>query len=83
MMRIYKHGAIPLSCAPCGVQLKVVDILARGRGQIRRLMEIGLVPGSTLVLISNELGPIIIEVKGARFALGRGIANRIMVEVLK
>jgi len=82
-MRIYKHGAIPLSCAPRGVRLKVVDILARGRGQIRRLMEIGLVPGSTLVLISNELGPIIIEVKGARFALGRGIANRIMVEVLK
>ncbi len=73
---------IPLSEAPEGVLLKVVAVETRGWGQTRRLLEIGLTPGALVKVVSRAPGPVIVEVRGARFALGRGHARRILVEVL-
>lgn len=73
---------VPLSEAPEGVELRVVSIDARGWGIVRRLLEIGLTPGTVVKVVSRAPGPIIVEVRGARFALGRGHARRVMVEVL-
>lgn len=73
---------LPLTQLPPGATGRVVSILARGRGQIRRLLEIGIVPGAIVRVIFNSVGPIVIEVNGARFSLGRGLASRIIVEVM-
>jgi len=73
---------IPLSDAPEGVELQVVAVDARGWGRIRRLLEIGLTPGTRIRIVSRAPGPIIVEVRGTRFALGRGHARRVLVEVL-
>ncbi|MEM2915433.1 MAG: FeoA family protein [Candidatus Bathyarchaeia archaeon] len=47
----------------------------------RRLMDMGLTPGTEVVVIKSALfhGPIEISVRGSRLALGRGIAERIFV----
>ena len=53
----------------------------RGRGFERRLMDMGLTPG-TEVLVAKSApfhGPLEISVKGSRLALGRGMAKRIFV----
>ncbi|HIE22813.1 MAG TPA: ferrous iron transport protein A [Candidatus Korarchaeota archaeon] len=64
-----------------GKKARIVDIFG-GRGIVRRLMEIGLSPGSEVMVIRNSLGPMIIEVRGVRLALGRGLASKILVEPL-
>ncbi len=53
----------------------------RGIGFERRLMDMGLTPGTEVVVIKSALfhGPIEISVRGSRLALGRGIAERIFV----
>lgn len=51
-----------------------------GRRLNSRLFAMGLVPNETLY-VSNESrgGPVRISVKGSIFAVGRGMANKIMV----
>ena len=72
---------IPLAMAPEGKILRIVGIRG-GRGIMQRLMELGLVPGSTIrVVKSTGRGPILLEVKGSRIALGRGISMKLLVEV--
>ncbi len=57
----------------------------RGCGAMRRLLEMGLTPGTcvTVVKAAPFHGPIEILVKGARLAIGRGMAERIIVKVVK
>ncbi len=62
-----------------GKKARIIDIFG-GRGMVRRLMKMGLSPGSEIIVIRNSLGPLIIEVRGVRLALGRGLASRILVE---
>ena len=75
-------GVIPLGMAPEGVALRVVGVSA-GRSAMRRLAELGLVVGSDIRIIkSSGSGPVLLEVKGSRIALGRGISMKLFVEVL-
>ncbi len=47
----------------------------------RRLLALGIVPGSHVKIIRNAMfGPIILDADGARIALGRGVAEKIWVE---
>ena len=48
-----------------------------------RLTDMGLTPGVTVTVVKSApfLGPVEITVRGSRLALGRGMANRIFVEV--
>jgi len=59
----------------------------RGRtwGLLKRLMDMGLTPGTkiTVVKAAPFRGPIEIYVRGSRLALGRGMARRIFVEMDK
>jgi Fe2+ transport system protein FeoA len=56
-----------------------------GRGRIfeKRLTDLGLTPGTrvTVVGLAPFHGPLEILVRGSRLALGRGIAERIFVEI--
>lgn len=54
----------------------------RGWGFQRRLMDLGLTPGTRVTVVRSApfRGPIEVAVRGSRLALGRGMAERIFVE---
>ena len=71
---------IPLSMVSTGEQVQVVGIRA-GWGLQRRLADMGLTPGLKIrVVRSQKPGAVVLDVRGSRLALGRGLARRIMVE---
>ncbi|MDX1814081.1 MAG: FeoA family protein [Candidatus Bathyarchaeia archaeon] len=55
-----------------------------GRDRVfeKRLMDMGLTPGTKVTVVKSAPfhGPIEISVRGSRLALGRGLAGRIFVE---
>jgi len=57
----------------------------RGWGFEKRLMDMGLTPGTKVVVVKSAPfhGPLEILVRGSRIALGRGVAERILVEIQK
>ncbi len=70
---------IPLPFAPFGKDV-IVTRLAGGEGMKRRLMDMAIYPGVRVKLVSSfGRGRVVVQVGEARFALGRGIAYRIMV----
>ncbi|MEM3550984.1 MAG: FeoA family protein [Candidatus Bathyarchaeia archaeon] len=52
-----------------------------GRGFERRLMDMGLTPGTEVLVVKSAPfhGPLEVSVRGSRLALGRGMAERILV----
>jgi DtxR family Mn-dependent transcriptional regulator len=48
-------------------------------------MEMGLTPGTVVTVVKSAPfhGPVEVQVRGSRLALGRGMAERIVVEVDK
>ncbi|AKG38740.1 MAG: FeoA family protein [Infirmifilum sp.] len=73
---------IPLLFAKPGSRVKVISFEG-GRGSMRRLFELGVVPGEELRVVFNNAGPIVVERSGTRIAIGRGLAARIIVEVIE
>jgi len=72
---------IPLAMLHENEEAEVVEIRG-GRGLVRRLSELGLTPGTKIkVLLSNSPGPVLIDVRGSRIALGRGLLMKIMVNL--
>jgi Fe2+ transport system protein FeoA len=57
----------------------------RGWGFEQRLMDLGLTPGTTVTVVKSAPfhGPVEILVRGSRLALGRGMAEKILVEIEK
>lgn len=74
------HGArTPLSRQPTGHPLRLVCVEA-GRALSARLAAMGLLPGVRLDLVrQGGRGPVVVAVKGTRIALGRGMADKVMV----
>ena len=66
-----------------GDEARVVD-LEGGHGLRRRLNHYGIHPGDTVHLDARGAfrGPLLVVVHGARVALGRGVARRVLVELL-
>ncbi len=55
-----------------------------GRGVILRVNELGFYPGSRIKMIRNvKAGPVLVELKGCRIAIGRGIAMKIFCEQIE
>jgi len=54
----------------------------RGWGFEKRLMDMGLTPGTKVTVVKSAPfhGPLEVLVRGSRLALGRGMADRIFVE---
>ena len=71
----------PLTMAPVGKDLRLCQ-LCRGRRVARRLAELGLTPGVKLRIVQDAGGPLLVSVRNSRVALGRGIADKLTVEVL-
>ena len=57
----------------------------RGRGFKKRLMEMGMTPGTRVTVVKSAPfnGPLEILVRGSRLAIGRGMAEKIFVEIEK
>ncbi|MBC7224627.1 MAG: ferrous iron transport protein A [Anaerolineae bacterium] len=73
-------GGLPLSSLRPG-ERAVVRRVAGGRGVVARLASLGFTPGATVTMIQNfGRGPLIVEVRGARIALGRREAARVWVQ---
>ena len=71
---------MPLGMARPDEMVSVVVIKA-GFGLKKRLADMGLSPGVTLRVIHSQMrGPVIIDLRGSRLALGRGMAQRILVQ---
>ena len=69
----------PLSKVRTGEKARLVTIEA-GRGLNNRLASMGLVSDVEISVVSNSHpGPFVINVKGSKVMLGRGMANKIMV----
>jgi len=68
-----------LSMASSGETVEVIAVRA-GWGLQRRLADLGLTPGVRVrVVSSGRPGPVVLDVRGSRLALGYGVAHKIMV----
>ena len=76
-----KSSMFPLSNARSRDLLEVTDTFGCGRRR-GHLAALGLTPGTEIKVCSNLGGPLVIEVRGSRLSLGRGIASKIMVRKL-
>jgi ferrous iron transport protein A len=72
----------PLSELPRGAR-GLVSCLPKAHGLAKRLIALGLTPGSEVEILQNRgKGPLIVEVHGARVAMGRGQARQVAVKPL-
>jgi len=70
---------MPLMMAPEGQEVTLAEVRG-GRAFLLRLAEMGLTPGARFrILKKGRPGPYIIDVKGCRLVLGRGMIHRILV----
>ncbi|ENN96266.1 FeoA family protein [Methanocaldococcus villosus KIN24-T80] len=65
-----------------GKVVVIKDILA-GHGLKNRLQSMGLVIGDKVKVLKNSHGPVIVENRGVKIALGRGVAMKIIVGDIK
>lgn len=70
---------IPLTMLSEGKSCRIREVQA-GMELKRRLIEMGFTPSSSVRLIGCERGKVLVNVNGARYALGKGMAMKIMVE---
>jgi len=69
---------MPLTMAKTGETVTIRRIT--GRDEIRQhLAELGFVVDSTVTVVSEIAGNLILQVKDSRIALDRSMANRIMI----
>ena len=74
---------MPLAMAQPGETVTLVS-LRGGHRMRKRLADMGLTLGMPLRLLQrNGHGPVIVAVKDARLAIGRGMAHHIMVVPVK
>ena len=70
---------IPLNTLAPG-EIGVVHELAGGRGFMSRLATLGFTPGAKLTMVQNfGHGPLIVNIRDTRIALGRGEAAKVVV----
>lgn len=61
-----------------GSKGKVYDIVGGSRFS-KRLFEMGFNTGQEVEIIKNDIGPLIIGLDGSRVAIGRGMAQKIIL----
>lgn len=75
-----KSGMLPLGLLPAR-QGATERAVSDGFGLRRRLTDLGLVRGRLVRVVQNDFaGPIIVSVGDVRLALGRGMAQKVIVE---
>ena len=72
------NEAFPLSNAKKGALLTLVKVDAGNRLN-HRMADLGLTPGVCLEIMQDSGGPILLSVRNSRVAVGRGMADKILV----
>lgn len=72
-------SAMPLIFVNKGEKARVQQING-GDTFSKKMMEMGFYKGMEIEIIRNDNGPLIIGLDGSRIALGRAMAQRIMVQ---
>jgi len=72
-----------LDIVPINSRVKVLEILG-GWGIRQRLGQLGIHPGDTMIVKRSSIlkGPIMVNVHKADVALGRGMAKKVIVQLL-
>jgi len=71
---------MPLAMVGPGELVTVTGVRA-GWGLQKRLADMGLTPGVQIRVINSQMpGPVLIDLRGSRVALGRGITMKIAVK---
>jgi ferrous iron transport protein A len=71
---------MPLAMARPTELVTVIGVRA-GWGLQRRLADMGLTPGTQIRVINSQMsGPVLIDLRGSRLAVGRGVAQKILVK---
>lgn len=71
---------MPLTMLPLG-RNATVDC-CNAKAATRKFLEgLGIVPGATVSIISEMSGNLIINIKGARVAISRGVAQQLSVKM--
>ncbi len=75
-----KNECKPLSTVPAGKKVKLVEVHA-GYGLKSRLSSMGLTKNIEFEVIHNRHpGPFVVNIRGTRVMLGRGMAEKIFVK---
>lgn len=72
--------AFPLVMAAIGERVQLERING-GEKIIRRLTALGLTPGIDLSIVQDAGGPLLVSFRDSRIALGRGMAQKVMVSL--
>ena len=69
---------MPLTIAPIGKEITIVKYSLDD--SLRKHLEaLGMILGSTITVIKEKDGDVIIEVKGSKIAINKGLASKILV----
>ncbi len=69
---------LPLSMAKLGEVCEIKKV--GGKEETRKFLEsLGFVVGATVTIVSENAGNLIVNVKGSRVAIDKGMASKIMV----
>lgn len=65
----------------CEINKKyTIEKLFAGRNARCRLCDLGLTPNTPVKVLKRGFGPVIIEVRGSKLVLGKGIASKVCVK---
>jgi ferrous iron transport protein A len=71
--------SVPLSALRAG-EVGIIAALSGGHNLRSRMLTLGLTPGAEVTVLQNYgRGPMIVRVRDARVALGRGEAEKVLV----
>lgn len=71
---------MPLTMLPVGKEA-IVNCCNAKEATKKFLEGLGLIPGATVSIITEMSGNLIINIKGARVALSRGVAQQLTVKI--
>ncbi|MDI6643252.1 MAG: metal-dependent transcriptional regulator [Candidatus Hodarchaeaceae archaeon] len=59
----------------------IISHISGGRGASQRLADLGLTPGTEVMVVKSAIfhGPLMVRVRGTTLAIGRGLASKIFV----
>jgi ferrous iron transport protein A len=71
---------VPITLVPPGSEVRLIEIRG-GRMLVQRLSNLGFTLGGKMKIVhTHNPGPVLVEVKNSRIALGRGVSMKIIVE---
>jgi len=75
------YSVEPLTGIKAG-SFAIVKEVRGGKNVRNRLMEMGIIEGAAIRVVANSGGPLIVQLGNSRFAMGRGMAEKIVVDRL-